>query len=119
MMSRENIGISTIAFDLDGAKVLRLRGDSLISIRDGARRVTRTATLDGGVLVHDTGYAVGDRTLKIQVDAEHVDWLEYLVRTYRLVHISLGSEFYTAVPARYWMDVNNANIQLDLIAQLA
>jgi hypothetical protein len=43
-------------------------------LRGNARRVTRTKTLDGGVVIVDGGICDGDRTLKIAATATAALW---------------------------------------------
>jgi hypothetical protein len=62
------IGIASQTYDADGAFILSPLADT--SIRDMERRLTRTKTLDGGVVITDGGYSVGDRTLDIVVTSE-------------------------------------------------
>ena len=64
------IGLSTITFDLDGARIFSGDRNAELKNRKGDRRISRTATLDGGVLIADLGFSDGDRTLSaIELDA--------------------------------------------------
>jgi len=77
------ISISAPTFDLDGS--LLLRGSARSDLFSQSRRVSRTATLDGGVYLDDMGFTHGDRTLRITVKADSlktIDALAYLHRTY-------------------------------------
>lgn len=58
------IALATPTFDIDGHIVLHeLPATDLGETR---RRVNRQKTLDGGVVVNDSGYAVGDRTIEVR-----------------------------------------------------
>lgn len=61
------IGLASQTYSSTGYLVLH-NADASSNTTDRARRVTRTATLDGGSVITDGGACVGDRTLKIQVE---------------------------------------------------
>lgn len=69
--------------------------------RDTIPRVTRTPTLDGGVVVDHRGFADGDRTFKIEalLDETTTDLLWALYRSETLVKISCREGFFTGVLA--------------------
>lgn len=80
------ISLSSVTFDLDGSVVLHNTDRS--DLTNTERRVTRTATLDGGVVLADMGYVDGDRTLRVSVrnpSLELEGQTAYLQRTYPLV----------------------------------
>jgi len=58
------IGLSSLEFSLTGSVILE-RADTKSRLWDRARRVTRTATLDGSAVLTDIGYTDSDRTLTI------------------------------------------------------
>lgn len=60
------IGISTRSFDLDGSFILTSR-DANLRLGSMGRRATKTATLDGGISIYDTGLSQGDREFDIQL----------------------------------------------------
>lgn len=83
------ISITTPAYDLQGQVLINEDNDSII--RSNARRVSRTATLDGGCAITDQGFSHADRTLDIRqeyIDQAIADILWYMFRTYSLVHVS-------------------------------
>ena len=51
-------------FDLEGFVVLKPTGDSRLG--DTTRRISRVATLDGGAVAVDYGFADADRTITVQ-----------------------------------------------------
>ena len=115
---RQYVGISSIAFDPDGARALPVYNDPAV-LRQGARRATRTATLDGGCVVYDTGYADTDRSITIETDGSYMDWITYMVRTYRLVRLSTEDGVFLAVPARHSSRDGRAVINLDITQRIA
>lgn len=114
---RSIIGISAMIYDLDGARVVPVIGD-VSELRAGARRATRTATLDGGCYVYDTGYSAADRTVKIETDAAYLTFLEHMVQTYSLVVLTLPDGAFYAIPSRYSGDGDKASITLDITEQM-
>jgi len=60
------IAISKVTQDSGGALVLDELHRS--KMYDGRARVSRSATLDGGVVIDHQGYVAGDRTINLKVD---------------------------------------------------
>lgn len=84
--------------------------------KERSRRVSRTATLDGGAAVYDSGYSDGDRTLNVRVpkaSAEVVAFMEYMVETYNIIRVTGKEGAFRAVPNRFTMgDDGSANLEL-------
>jgi hypothetical protein len=99
------IGISTLTFDLDGARVFRNTDrEKDLSNRTGSRRTARTATLDGGVVIADMGYSDGDRDIIIEepeASIEAVDYVRRIVELYNLVIVTTEDGAYEASPDSY------------------
>ena len=110
------IGISATIFDTSGA--LYVDGSGLAAseaLKNNARerRATRTATLDGGVSVYDTGYSAGDRDMEVRVPApsrELIDFFFYMVETYNLIMITTEDGAYYGVPQRAYLDNDGAAV---------
>jgi len=109
--------ISTIEFDLNGHKEIPIVNSSS-DINSGARRATRTATLDGGCVVHDTGFSDSDRSVTIKAEYDYMEWFQYIVQTYRLIHLSLDDGFYYAIPMRYREQNNHAVLDLEITEKI-
>lgn len=98
------IGISTQVFDLNGHRYFPggdLDGIGTAKNVAGSRRVSKTATLDGGVTIYDAGYAAGDRELQLKikdVSATVRAFLEYIYKTYGLVTMTTEEAAFTVVP---------------------
>jgi hypothetical protein len=108
------IGISTQTYDLDGARIFRNPED--LKNRRGERRVSRTGTLDGGVVITDLGFADGDRTILVNepnASLASVDFARYLVEHYSLVNVMTEDGAYSAVPSAY--DVSNGELSLTML----
>ncbi len=114
---RENIGVASITFDVYGARILPVMKNSL-DMRGGRRRASRTATLDGGCVVYDTGFAVADKSFRLETQIQHLEWLERMVRLYRLVYISTAEGFFEAIPAGYGAKDGRAWIDFDITKEL-
>lgn len=55
--------ISTPTFDLNGT--VKIKTMSGTELKSNSRRITRTATLDGGAVIVDGGYSDSDRTFRV------------------------------------------------------
>ncbi len=113
------VGISTVNYDPGGARAILMLnhpGDA----RTGARRANRTATLTGGCVVYDTGYADADRTVVVETEdtTANVEWIEYIVRAYRIVRVALEDGVYLAIPARHSVRNGRAVIELEITEKL-
>lgn len=89
------IVLSSRVFDLDGFLSLDVSADS--TQFDKVRRVTRTATLDGGAFITDFGYTDSDRTMTFRLnklDRDTQRAVERFLRTYSEVGISCYDGFY-------------------------
>jgi hypothetical protein len=115
------IGISSTIFDTAGALYLDgkdLSASEMLANTSRSRRVTRTATLDGGVSVYDAGYAPGDRNMTVKVpDPSRAisDYLLYIAETYNEILITTEDGAYTGVPERAYIDSYGAAIMSVLI----
>ena len=82
------ISLCSRVFDPDGDMVINI--DPSSQYGDTVRRVNRVKTLDGGVSINDTGFAEGDRELKIkaQLSVSQVEQVNRLQQLYPLLSIS-------------------------------
>lgn len=93
------ISISTPTFDLDGSMVIR-KYDPSTDFRSKSRRVSRTATLDGGCVIEDNGLSHSDRTFRItasslsEADVLH---LNDLIGAYATLYISTREGIFSGV----------------------
>jgi hypothetical protein len=91
------IGIASTTYLADGGRILTPLPDT--DIRGGDRRVSRTKTLDGGVVITDSGFAHGDRTFKINVSPSATLWafLWSLFQTASVLFVSTDEGCFSAV----------------------
>lgn len=110
------IGISTRTYDLLGSMIFPLSDSDDMINGNGKRRCSRTATLDGGCVVYDTGYAEGDRTIKVRekdADKSLVDFAKYITQKYPTVIVTSRDGAYIGVPESY--NVNNGTLEMDIL----
>jgi hypothetical protein len=85
--------------------------DASTNVGDWRRRVSRTATLDGGVAVTDSGFTHADRTLTIGLQGQTqatVDQLRSLCALHSAVIVMLSDGAYRAVPESVSVSGNRA-----------
>ena len=78
--------ISSPVFDLDGS--VKITYDSRTDLSNITRRTSKTATLDGGSAIVDTGFSDSDRVFAISADKITLslyESLRYLTTTYSLL----------------------------------
>lgn len=100
------IGLAAQVFDLNGAVILE-RTDAESETAGISRRVQRTATLDGGAVINDTGYAAADRTLKIvaeQVGEAVFAAVARLVRSYSQIVVATRDGVFVGAPDNLRID---------------
>ncbi|NIC05271.1 hypothetical protein [Billgrantia bachuensis] len=99
---RNLIGLAARTFDPQGALLLPGHGDNDTgSLR---RRVTRAATLDGGVAITNRGYSAADRTLTLSLAGQPLALVERARRLLRLhgnVTVTLADGAFTGTPSEY------------------
>ena len=121
-MAYQMIGISTYEYNPGGHRMLYLVPEAQEMNYTGARRVTRTPTLDGGAVVYDAGFAVADLTWQISVWARtrYVPaYLEMLVKMYNLIRICTADGVFSAVPARWSIKNGVATLEAWIMEQIA
>lgn len=92
------IGIASATVAPGGALVLP-GAEAKSGLWDRTRRVTRTATLDGGAVLLDQGYSVADRTLSIVVEGAslaQIEALSAMVELYPLVTVATREGVFVA-----------------------
>ncbi|MEJ1390066.1 MAG: hypothetical protein RPU34_04100 [Candidatus Sedimenticola sp. (ex Thyasira tokunagai)] len=100
------VGIAAPYYDLDGALLLDERDVDLSTTRleDVTRRVTRTATLDGGSFTTDLGYSDSDRDIIITLKSpseSRIATVHNLLKNYSMVFLSLSDGCFNAVLSEF------------------
>jgi hypothetical protein len=65
------------------------------------------ATLDGGCVVYDTGYAPSDRNLNIRVlkaSEDIIAFMIYMTESYNQITVSTSESTFLATPKRFYVD---------------
>lgn len=106
------VGLSTINFALDGARVVRQDPEQDMENRSGSRRASRTPTLDGGASISDSGYSPADRILEVRTGHEHLDWIEDLVKLHPTIRISTRYGLFRGTPRRWEVDGEHAVLEI-------
>jgi len=94
------ITISTPTADTEGTVILTKHSQS--DLKSNTSRVSRVATLDGGVVINHLGISDGDRTLKIKANVTEVigDALWYIYQNYSYILIGIKEGlFYGTIQA--------------------
>lgn len=89
------IGLTAPVFDIDGALLIKETHNQTAPTL--GRRLSRTATLDGGAEITDLGYSEGDRTFIFETTSltkSEGELLEYFLKTYPLMILSHESGCY-------------------------
>lgn len=105
--------LASYDFDLNGVVSIEL--ESSTDMGPMARRVSRSATLDGGVAVYDGGFSHGDRTLTLawkSSDRALEEAIERLCTTYARLRLSLDSGVYEVAPETYTYGVDESELTL-------
>jgi len=113
------ISISTPTFDLSGHVIIQAKPDSTTG--ELRRRVSRVATLDGGVAVNDRGFSDGDRDLPITwytVSQEHSDLVARLIRLYPLLTVAMRDGVYLAAPESFTPGVKESTLNMLITRKL-
>jgi hypothetical protein len=86
------------------------------------RRISRIATLDGGVVVNDGGYSPGDRTIELAWVASsktNDDAIERLIRLYNRVNVATRAGVFLAAPGDFTPGVEKSKLTLLVLDQLS
>jgi hypothetical protein len=112
--------ISAREFDLSGWVELHVKAPA--ETGEVRRRVNRVATLDGGSVVNDGGFADADRTLDLTwqpTSSATEAAVEYLVRTYAQVNVSTRAGFFRAIPATYTPGSDESTMRMLVLEKLS
>ncbi len=113
--------ISLCAKTFDPLGTVLLRHVYAPSAPDASRRVTRTATLDGGCSVFDGGATVADATIQLSVNAPTavvVAAVQRLCMLYARIILTLPGGCYDVVPESATLQSNQMKITLLVMGTL-
>lgn len=115
------IGVATTVFDIGGDRVFAGL-DKEVNNRSGARRVTRTATLDGGASVADMGYSDSDREINIiepEASIASAGYARYICENYARVVVSTLDGAYEAVPVSHGLADGELTLKLLVVSKIS
>ena len=114
------LSLSAITYDPDGAGVLRLMPASMSASRQGGRKQTKTATLDGGVSLYDTGYTITDQAWRLQIDynPEAERLIDHLSRNYRRIRAVTDFRHVEASIESWAVEGRVINVRLSILGEL-
>lgn len=114
------IGLTTKTFDLQGALILR-NAESLSKISAVSRRLRKSATLDGGVDIENSGFSQGDRKFQIVVPVkteEQYNSYLYLIATYPEVIVSTREGSFLGAFSTLKRSGQNANMIIEIKSKI-
>lgn len=114
------IGLFALSYDPNGAGMVRLRPESATVMIQGQRRQSKTATLDGGASVYDTGSTVSDMTWTFTAEArkETVGLIEHLSRSYQEIGIStIKGCFLVSIP-QWSIDGDDIRFEVSVLERM-
>jgi hypothetical protein len=112
--------ISTPTFDVAGDIELDVNPDT--DFLEISRRVSRIATVDGGVAINDGGYSDGDILFDYTwrtVSKAHNDSIARIVKLYPTVKLSTIDGVFLAAPSTFTPGVTESTLQLLSIRKLS
>jgi hypothetical protein len=107
------IGLSKIVQEAGGAIIIHK--DSRADIKRAEARVSRTATLDLGVVIDHRGYSHGDRTFRVEseVNKADADFIWAMFKTELFVNIATSDGFfYGSISA---VDIDRGQLTITLL----
>lgn len=110
--------ISALTFDPAGRVALDLLPES--DSGELRRRVSRVATLDGGVAINNFGFTDADRTVRLRYRRrpETVKGLERMFRLYAFVRLVMADGVYRAALESHALDATTGTVTLLILERL-
>lgn len=111
--------ISALEFDPSGYVQLEVLPGS--AFQERRRRVNRIATLDGGSVVNDFGYAESDKTLALLWEPTNRATeaaVDRLVRLYGRLNVSIDGAMYLAAVEAYTPGTDESQLRLLVLEKL-
>ncbi len=111
--------ISTLEFDPAGFLTLQVRPGS--AFQERRRRVNRIATLDGGAVINDFGYAEADKTIALAwepTDRVTEAAIDRLARLYGRLNVSIDGAMYLVAVESYTPGTDESQMRLLVIEKL-
>lgn len=109
------IMIAITALTQSTTRAIVLQASDKSRLMENTARISRTKTLDGGVSVTHSGYADGDRTLRIrgQVTQDEADVLDDIHRNETFVRVAFFDGVFIAAMDR--LNTDNGELDMSMI----
>jgi len=107
------ISINTTTSDTNGSILINTVAD----IRDNTARISRTKTLDGGVVINNSGFSAGDMTLRIseRISESKAAVLWYIFQNYTSILLSTNAGLFLA--AIQSLKPNNGKMTMTILIE--
>ena len=114
------LALSAIDYDPDGSGLVRVTAGSALQVFGGTRRQTKTATLDGGVSLYDTGFTRTDDKWDLRGPANPgaVALIEHLARNYPRIRVSTFAGVFGASISSFRLDGADVLFQLSILQDM-
>lgn len=112
--------LSSLTFDPAGSVALDVQPDQTFG--ESRRRMNRVATLDGGAVFNDFGFAEADRTISLRWrvrSAAQEALVERLVQLYARVHVATPRGLFLAAIETYSPGATESGLTLLTVDKLA
>lgn len=112
--------LTSLTFDPAGAVELAVLPSS--DMGESRRRVTRTATLDGGAAFNDFGYTEADRTIELKwapMKRDRESAVDRLVKTYSRLRLSTKEGCFLVAPSFYKSTPAESKLSLLVVEKLS
>jgi hypothetical protein len=113
------VAVACPTYDLTGALVLNAQPDSLLY--GFTRRVSRNATLDGGIILTDNGFTDSDRSLAVLVKPTPAELatINRLAKSYPLLIVTTAEACYSAACSDITENAGKIRINFMIKARLS
>jgi len=114
------IAITKSTFDPGGAIVIRnYKNES--ELRNATARVSKSSTLDGGVVVIHSGFADGDRNMSIEamLSQSVSDSLWEIFQTETFVNLAIPDGVFSAAISKLQIDNGDAKMTMEIESKLS
>ncbi len=112
--------LSTLTFDPLGAVVIDCLPTTTLG--ESRRRMNRIATLDGGAVFNDFGFAEADRSIELRWrprSATHEEAVDRLVQLYAQIRLATTAGCWLVAPETYTPGATESRLSLLAVTKLA
>lgn len=109
--------ISSVAVDPEAVVAI----DTEMDIRENIARVARIKTLDGGVVINNSGFSYGDITVTIseEITEAQAETIWYIFKNYVAINLATPAGFFLAAIKKVKTDNGALNMTILIDSKLA